>query len=276
VREPIGLRQLQEQFARAMSAPIDIDADSGDYELRIDLYPPPLVANMAPRSPKSGIERLSVHNQQYWFRLLTVMQEEYPLLCKVLGLVEFNRMVVAYLTAHPSRSPLLRHLSDPLCAWIVEDGRWNRPQVLGCARLEHLYIVAFDARVLPEIDASTSDPSVILSSALHLQPHLGLFHERFDLVDCRQRVHVDDQVEVRIEPIEGWWAIFRSGGLHAERLNRTQHRLLTLLSEGQSLIGACETVQHELDSEQLVVLAENIQAWFARWMSLGWFCEGEG
>ena len=143
---PTGLALLQRRFAEAMRTPLEIEAAEGSYRLHPERYPAALTSGICPDRGQPGAIRLASYNRQYWFRLLTVMQEEYPLLRHLLGVGDFNRMAIDYLTACPSASPQLRHLSDALVDFLVAHEGWGTAENRQCARLEHAHIQAFASR----------------------------------------------------------------------------------------------------------------------------------
>src|SRR5690606_30140585 len=65
-----------------------------------------------------GRARLEVYNRQYWFRLVAIMQEEYPCAVHLLGLDAFNAWVVRYLMAYPPASPYLADLDAGFPAFV--------------------------------------------------------------------------------------------------------------------------------------------------------------
>ena len=265
---PEGLAALQAALGEAIAAPLALDEDPP--RLRLEDYPPAALRATLGGGGRSAAERLGTYNRQYWFRLLTVLQEEYPLLRHLLGIAEFNRMASAYLHAHPSRSPLLRHLSDGLGDFLAGDTPWSRPELRQCAALEHAYIRAFDAPELPALDPSAQ----VLSAPLTLQPHLSLVREDWDLVAWRRRVwkDEDDAIAVSLSPARGWWAVYRDGSvLRTEPLDAERYLLLERLMAGLSLADACDGLEALLDAEALARVAAGIRGWFARWASLGWF-----
>ncbi len=277
---PPGLAALQAALAGAISAPLEIPEAGGVARIFPERYPEAARAAVTGARARSGPERLASYNRQYWYRLLTVMQEEYPLLQRLLGIAEFNRLAVAYLDARPSRSPLLRHLSDGLGDFLEGHPRWGRPALRQCARLEWLYIHAFDAAALPRLDPAALPPAraaALASEPLRLQPHWSRFAEGWDLVAWRRRVGgrggAEVAVEVTLTPSPGRWAIYRDGGVRAEPLTPLQDQLLARLAEGRSLSDACAAMAGELPAAQLAEVAAGIQGWFARWAGLGWFVQ---
>lgn len=287
-RPPESLRRLQERFGRAMATPIDIYDADGNYRLAIDSYPSELTAILTPcRAPKdpdrilSGDERLSSYNQQYWFRLFSVMQEEYPLLSHLLGVTEFNRMVGEYLTAYPSPSRLLHDLSDSLAQFLAESPRWNVPKLRGCAELEYIYIQAFDAKQERPLDPQTLDAEqreAMLQEPLHFQPHWFLYSESWNFVETwpLARHDPDYAVDIDVDAHPGAWAIYRGPtGIENERLGGIQYQLLVHFRDGVPFAEACERTAALLAGDTLDFMHENIGSWFQHWVSLGWFVGAE-
>ena len=268
---PPGLAVLQQRFAEAMRTPLELGTAEGGYRLHPERYPPELTASICPDRGQPGAIRLASYNRQYWFRLLTVMQEEYPLLRHLLGLSDFNRMVIDYLTAYPSVSPQLRHLSDALVDFLAEHEGWGSRRRRQCARLEHAHIQAFDAEHRPPAVLTAAT----LSAPLRLQPHLTLIAEDWDLVDWRARVRLDhdDAITVILTERPAWWAIWRHrDGVRSTRLGAHQHALLVRIAQGEPLSAACAGLAEGLDETQTAFVMANIQGWFSRWAASGWFC----
>src|SRR5579864_69635 len=67
---------------------------------------------VAPNSRLSAFERLEIYNRQYWFRVLGALAEDFAALSVVIGSQAFDKLSIAYLTAHPSRSFSLRNLGS--------------------------------------------------------------------------------------------------------------------------------------------------------------------
>lgn len=276
---PASLCRLQEAFGRAIAAPFVFDStpdgQGGDYQLDIDSYDAELVADIRPRGTTSPHERLGIYNQQYWFRLLSTMQEEYPVTERILGTLEFNKMVMAYLTRFPPDSYTLTHLSDRLGQFLTHQHRWNRGLIRESAGLEYLFIRAFDAPERPAFHPSSQTEyhrDEILAQPIGLQPHWFLFEEHWNLVECRQAIKQEGVATITPVARHGHWAVYRGpDGPRAHRLNWLQARLLDALHRGTPLGQACDELVETLDGNDVQELAGNIGTWFARWVAMGWF-----
>src|SRR5690606_30990815 len=98
---PRSLALMQGQFGKSIRTPFSFS--TGRFECRKDAYPDWADEAIRARKTLTGRDRLSVYNEQYWYRLLTVLQQDYPLLSVTMGLWEFNQLATSYLDQKPSR-----------------------------------------------------------------------------------------------------------------------------------------------------------------------------
>ena len=273
---PQDLADLQSAFAQSIMTPLRIDSDG--YAYQQESYHQQAVASMEANQLFAGIDRLSIYNQQYWFRLLSLLQKEMPLTRHRLGIVEFNRMASAFLDTYPSEHPELHHLWKHMDRFMDGQHRWSTPSTVEAAKLDRIYADMFFAMDHQEFDgAALSDEqaAALLSRPLPFQSAFALFHEQWNSVRQRLTSARDDNDEIAL-PVsrgQGYWVIFRHAtqGICEEELDSQQYHLLSNLHQGNSLTVACEELEQQLSSEALSGVVNNIQHWFARWSQLGWF-----
>lgn len=269
---PESLIELQASFGASIRTPFQFIDGTDRVEVRVDRFDEVVLAQMLPSKHLSGIERLAVYNQQYWFRLLSVMQEEFPLLEREMGVGEFNRMITTYLDRFPSTSPTLRDLSNKFLRFL-EDSPYGTRRRIEIATLERCYIEVFDARAEPLLEITPENQHTLASRPLALQPHVRLFEESWALVEGRRAARRSPELEhidPRVKP--GTWLIYRGPrSTMTKPLDPTQWSLLTSIAGGATLADACERVASSLDEDDLMHLGANIQAWFSEWMTAGIF-----
>src|SRR5882757_3700564 len=88
-----------------------------------------------PNDRLTSFDRLEIYNQQYWWRLLSNIQDDQVGLRALLGETKFDAFATAYLQAHPSRSWSLRDLSSRLADFIVHEPQWTAPRTLAARDL---------------------------------------------------------------------------------------------------------------------------------------------
>ena len=77
-------------------------------------------AIIRPNDRLTSFERLEIYNRQYWFRLYTCFEEDFPGLQAILGRAKFDALMRAYLTDCPSESFSLRNLASRLDTWLEQ------------------------------------------------------------------------------------------------------------------------------------------------------------
>ena len=274
---PESLSRMQKEFGQSIATAFKFNDDNEDYELQIDNYSMHILELMKARGNLSGAERLSTYNQQYWFRLFTVMQDEFPLLRHLLGVSKLNQLTSEYLTIFPSVSPTLNALSDYLIQFMEESDVWYQTVYMNCATLERIFIKAFDAPSHPSLrleSLNLEEQNKVLSSKLNFQPHCFFFEGFWNLMELRPKAKQDSEDKLKLHPKKQheYWAIYRNAdGINTQNLGPLQFQLLTLLFEGSPLDEACDELMSKIDENDLKFLTDNIQQWFSHWMHLGWF-----
>lgn len=245
-----------------------------------------------PNDRLTSFERLEIYNRQYWFRIISAFSEDFPALAAVLGEAAFDRMTRAYLADCPSQSFTLRNLGSRLEDWLREhpERAGKKFQVaLDVARLEWAYVEAFDnaaERALTPADMGHLDSD----SQLGLQPHLRLLHLQHAVddfvIDVHRRQASQDVVSNAVTEVKHarrrrvpalktgdfYLAVHRhENAVYYKRLEPEEYLLLTALERGATLGEALEQAfaASALAEDES---APKVQAWFANWAELGWFC----
>ena len=87
-------------------------------------------AIIRPNDRLTSFERLEIYNRQYWFRLYSCFEDDFPGLQAILGRTKFNALMRAYLTDCPSQSFTLRNLGSRLESWLTEHPEFIQPHVV--------------------------------------------------------------------------------------------------------------------------------------------------
>jgi len=151
-------------------------------------------AIIRPNDRLTSFERLEIYNRQYWFRLYSCFEEDFPGLQAIVGRAKFDALMRAYLTDCPSRSFSLRNLGSRLEEWLTEHPSFIAPHArlaLDMVRLEWAHIEAFDEEERPRLTAEAL-ASFDENSTLRLQPYLRLLVLRYPVEDLLLRVRNED------------------------------------------------------------------------------------
>ncbi len=241
-----------------------------------------------PNDRLTAFERLEIYNRMYWFRIIDSFHEDCPGLRAVLGDRKFDRLAVAYLTKHPSRSFTLRNLCSHLEEFIRAEPRWTAPHTAlarEVARFEWAQTMGFDEAARPvaqPADFARTEPGRL---RLSLQPYITLLElaypvDRFVIaVKKRDTLRAEASNATTSGPTAArkrrvarprrercWVAVHRVDNvLYYKRLEPAAYRILAALRDGQTLARAVMAGGRGVTPAQ-------VQDWFALWAKLGWLC----
>lgn len=250
-------------------------------------------AVVKPNDRLTSFERLEIYNQQYWFRILSALAEDFPGLCAIIGERRFEKLAVAYLTQCPSESFTLRNLGARLPLWLG-----NHPEyvekveriAMDMVRLEWADIEAFDGAEFPALTEADlrglgEDP------VLRVQHHLQLLDLTYPVDDLLLSIRDGDgESEIASNavterkrgtrmrrsslprPEQVYLAVYRlDNSVYFKRLEAEAFALLRSLRDGKTLSESIEASVHWTSGDLNTVTAE-LHGWFAIWSSLRWFC----
>ena len=149
---PSSLEEMQHWFAGLITSPIlQSDAD------QIPLFPPDVIPEIRKKIASSPTlrseERLGIYRQQYWWRLISVMQELFPSLVALLDYEEFNRLIAEpYLSSHIPQDWFISNIGSDLPEWLKTSNLKNELPLSELAKLDLAYEQLLFAEILPNID----------------------------------------------------------------------------------------------------------------------------
>ena len=251
-------------------------------------------AIIRPNDRLTSFERLEIYNRQYWFRLYSAFEEDFPGLQAIVGRAKFDALMRAYLTDCPSESFSLRNLGSRLQAWLADHADFIQPHprlALDMVSLEWAHIEAFDSEErAPRSPASMA--AIDESSTFRLQPYLRLLALSYPVDDlllqvrtengssassannasvARKRRHVRHVAALEPAPIH--LAVHRhENTVWYKPMAAEEFRLLDALGQAKPLGEAVEAAfagSAMAEDEQPAFLQET----FANWAMLGWFTE---
>jgi hypothetical protein len=249
-------------------------------------------ALIKPNDRLSSFERLEIYNRQYWFRLYSSFEEDFPGLKAIIGGKKFDRLMRDYLSECPSQSFSLRNLGSQLESWMQAHPDYLEPRydlAMDMVRLEWAHIEVFDSG-----EGALIDPDDLASmdenSQLHLQPYLRLLELRYPvddlLIELRSESGSSDASSnnasvsrrtrhvrrvVMLKPEQIYLALHRhQNSVYYKRLHGEDYRLLEALLAGQP-IGSAIDAAFEKSAIAEQDRGAFLQQAFASWAALGWF-----
>jgi hypothetical protein len=291
------LMQLQRTMARAVMQPLTSSErmqhrapDGGPMKRYASRF-------IKPNDRLTSFERLEIYNRQYWFRVLSALSEDFPGLRAVLGERRFDAMAKAYLIANPSRSFTLRNLSARMESWLRKNPEWagtKQTLALDIVRLEWADIDAFDGKAEPVLRPEDLASAAGTRMKLTIQPYVRLLSFRYPVDDLLLEVRKEDEdtdfasntfaehrkrkrvrAVAKLKPGQIFLAVHRIDySVYFRRIEQEEFAILTALRQGKTLGAAVESAfrKSAVPPEERPA---KVQAWFAAWSALGWFCRPE-
>jgi hypothetical protein len=249
-------------------------------------------AIIRPNDRLTSFERLEIYNRQYWFRLYSAFEEDFPGLQAIVGRTRFDALMRAYLTDCPSESFSLRNLGSRLEGWLGRHPESIEPHTalaVDMVRLEWAHIEAFDSESRQPLGIGAL-AALGETSTLRLQPHLRLLAVSYPVDDlllevrtengssasstnsasvARKRRHVKHAAAFAPRPMH--LAVHRfENSVWYKPISAEEFRLLTALQSGATLGGAIDSAFANsgiAEDQRPAILHEA----FATWAMLGWF-----
>ncbi len=274
----LSLEQLQAWFGRAISRPLPAEYPANPLHLSAPEILPEAEQRLRAKGGLDGFGRLGIYNQQYWFRLISVMQSDYACAIHLMGLRPFNDWAMRYLTAHPPSSPFLAELDAGFHAFLEAGYQGSdREAVLQAVAYERALSKAFDAADgIPLASAGLADPAALLSARLRLAPHLTPLHVDWDFAEYRARCQPDESLEQAIRPNPGPadLVVFRDGDLNVMKQPVAAAALAVLLEfrKPASLTEAFGNLEGRLGAADQAEMEAGLSGWFQEWVAKGWLC----
>jgi hypothetical protein len=260
---PATLLEMQTWFAKHITSPI-LASDSN----HIPLFAPALIGDIrkriAPGPTMKSEERLGIYQQQYWWRLLNIIQEIYPAVLRLFDYEDFNRLIAEpYLLKYPPQDWFLSHIGNDLPKWLKKYYRKSdMPLVLGLALLDLSYEKLLFTDILPPL--KPEQVPEVERKKLFLQPFVLLFALGADLFGFRKELMKHPPAHWQtsdLPPLERngekkYFVLYRSGeeSLY-EEISPEFFDLLTRFKKGatlSALIPLLEKYEGLIESFQLM------------------------
>lgn len=280
---PASLKSRQEWFASIITCPLD---DEG----RVCPIAPSgrLVAEEAgeyivPSRTLKASDRIEIYSQQFWWRLLSCLQDGFPLLVRLFGYKDFNDTIAVpylqkYLPDHWSLDFLGNRLAPFLKEkYIAEDKRL----ICDAAELDWAYNRSFSAAHLQALGRGGHYPidsmEALMKEEILLQPHVFLFEWNYDLFNFRKQF-IEHSPEYWLEHdfpemrkgkyLFAFWRNHQMS-LVADKIDPCEYALLKRFERGESIDSSIDWLSQESHGTRDEA-AENLHLWIQKWIRNEW------
>lgn len=232
---------------------------------------------ITPSTTLKPYQRIELYHQQYWWRLLRCLQENFPTLARLHGITIFNQKIgIPYLYENPPTHWALCRLGQTLPDWLAKNAFSDLDRdVAGIdAAAQRVFWIGEEEPV----DFASFSEEDILTKTLNLQPHVHLFNLGGDLFTFRDGVLREEPDFWQENPFpevrQGrcYFALYRNlkNQVKWKELSIGEYCFLVCFSQGMSIQEACEKIQDEEDAV-LKEAQELMPLWFREWTFLKWF-----
>lgn len=279
---PTQLKKTQQWFGQIIGRPIDDDSRMNPLSPTGQPMEVEAADYIAPSPTLRPAQRIQLYNQQYWWRLLNTMQEAFPLVTRLFGFYDFNRVIaVPYLVKYPPRHWSLSLIGDRLALWAEENYTADdKTLLINAIKLDWAFNYCFIAPELPPISSEQlpNDSSTLLKKKIYTQTHLHLFSFDADMFKFR--------VEFLKQPPDYWvehdfpelkhdkmlfYVLFRTttNDISWKEISEVEYHLLCLFHTGTTIEKACSWLEKQ-EASLCNIAMENLHLWFQEWTVRRW------
>lgn len=280
---PAKLKKSQKWFASIITRPIDEDSRMNPISPLGELMEEEAWDYIKPSQTLRPAQRIEIYNQQYWWRLLSIMHETFPLLTRLFGYHDFNQTIAfPYLQKHPPVHWSLNELGEHLVLWVTQNyHRSDKCLVTDAAEIDWAYNRCFLAEEYPPLNIdNSSDPkniSNLLECTFYLQPSIYLFSYDYDLFNFRMEfLKQDPEYWIdndfpELNKSKAWFVLFRTfrKDLMWDEISEAEYQLLSRFESGSSLEEACQWLEVQ-NNELFNAASANIHTWIQAWVVKKW------
>lgn len=281
---PQRLKEIQDWFAGIITQTIDDNSQINPIAPSGAKISQEACKYIVPSPTLEPFQRIQIYNQQYWWRLLSTLHDNFSLTTRILGYYKFNNTIgQPYLKKHPPNHWSLNHLGETLPQWI-------RTQYTGKDKLliqeavdsDWGYNHSFFAGEIPSMNVHQAAKDInntsLLKETLYLQPHLHLFHFKHALFPFR-----DEMLKKSIEEWEGselpplkndknyFYVLYRNNHYNITwvQVDEFEYRLIEKFKRGSTIEQLCQWIENQ-NGCFLQAAAENLHLWFQEWTIRQW------
>ncbi len=260
---PEDLLATQKWFANVITKPLghthEFEEEAGQF--------------ITPSPTLQPWQRIQIYNQQYWWRLLKILQDVYPTLTRLFGPHDFDEgLAVPYMQKYPSQHWAIDMIGNHLPQWILDEyNEDDKALIYEVASVDLAFTLSFFCDRDPPINAVDE---TIVQQTLYLQPHLYLFALQHDLFPFRKKLlekEPDYWLENPFPELSSdttyYYAV--SNGGEVQTLNPVAYQILLQFEKGASIEGACEWLDFQPPPIKQQATAK-LHLWFQEWTARQW------
>ncbi len=284
VKVPNKLKKVQTWFGSIISRPIDEDSRMNPISPAGQPMEIEACDYICPSPTLRPAQRIQIYNQQYWWRLLNALHESFPMVTRLFGYHDFNRLLaIPYLTKYPPDHWSLNTLGHLLSDWINSDYNESDKQlVFDAAQIDwgfnHSFCCLQKEPILQSSLPQNGDPSALLHKTICLQDHIYLFAMDYDLFTFRveflkekPEYWIDNDFPMLNKEKKYHFVLSRNthNDIQWKEISEGEYRLLKLIQSKITIENLCQW----LEKQQGPLYEEaqhKLHLWFQEWIVCRW------
>jgi hypothetical protein len=219
------------------------------------------------KTPQGGAPRIDIYRIAFRARLAAALQENFPILHRVLGDESFRELADAFITARPSREPSIRWFGAELAGFLERHAELvPHPALIDLTRMEWALGTAFDAA-----DASSITAADLLAvspadwPALGFQPHpsVRLLSLAWAVEPLWSVLSLDENATTEPPTAHDHHLLIWRGAAQTQWRSVTpfEAKILAACMAGQPFATLCELAAAELGEQAAAEVASHLRAW---------------
>lgn len=283
-RVPAHLKKTQQWFASIITRAIDEES------LMNPISPSGIPMEeeaeqiIAPSPTLRPAQRIQLYNQQYWWRLLNALHENFPLVTRLFGYHNFNLVIgFPFIEKHVPDHWALSRLGHNLAKWIQENYcESDKELVYNAACVDWAYNDSFLSAQGPSIDSGNL--SEIFHLNLTLQPSVKLFQFPYELFQCRLefiKQEVDywiehDFPELKKDKSCYYFTLYRNrhNDIAYQEITEPEYLLLSRFQTGTTIEKSCTWLERQKKAIREAAM-QNLHLWFQEWTARKWLASSK-
>lgn len=277
-RAPAQLKKHQQWFASIITRPVDEESRMNPISPSGIPMEEEAYAYIAPSPTLRPAQRIQIYNQQYWWRLINILHETFPVATRLFGYSDFNQTIaIPYLQKYPPNHWSLSFLGNTLPKWVEESyHREDKKIVWDAVKLDWSFCESFIAAELPTIEKADEK---LLSERLFLQPSLVLFELDYDLFQFRSEFlkqepdyWIENDFPEMAKGKKFYFVLYRNrhNQVTYSELSKAEWWLLKQFEEGTSIENLCQKLEGQ-GKDIYDEASSRLHLWFQEWTARRWF-----
>ncbi len=247
----------------------ELDRLQRDFQALVMERAPGFAAEIAGTTRVPREVRLAIYFDAYRSRLVEILENNFPMLARLLGERQFEEMARAYVESHPSRSFSARWYGDALSQFLATTSPWRgQPALAELATWEANIAHAFDAAEgspFTAAELASRSPETWGELAFVWQPsvRLQVFATNAPLIWRALSREETPPAPAGEKPPRHWLTWRRGLETRYRSLDALESLALQGALGGETFAGVCETVAAEPGDEEAATAAARM---LAQWL----------